>query len=113
MSPNAPNKLRKWLRGVGTAASRTRRRRPDQVCVPTCDSAIFLSLWAGSSKVAGQKADKELERLRRVFARHQSRKQAGGGVGYSTVGIIEPRFSSDESLFMEETCENRARTHYR
>ncbi|MHC4511388.1 MAG: hypothetical protein ACYTAO_20960 [Planctomycetota bacterium] len=112
MSHKVPNNG-EWSRAVRTAVGSERRRWQDQAAAPTCDSAFFPELSAGSPKVVGQKADKELKRLRCVFAPQQDRKQVKGGVGYLTVGIIEPRFSPGAGLFMEETCENRARTHDR
>jgi hypothetical protein len=75
--------------------------------------AFFATLLSGSAKVASQWADKERKRLRCVFAQRPSHRQTKGGIGYVTVGVIEPRSSLSRDLFTEENCEDRSKTYYR
>ncbi|MEK7996410.1 MAG: hypothetical protein AAB403_21630 [Planctomycetota bacterium] len=90
-----------------------RDERLDSIRAAGGDGAFFAALLGSSAKVASQKADKEGKRLRRVFAPRPDHKQTKGGIGYVTVGIIEPRFSASRGLFTEENCENRSKTYYR
>ena len=75
--------------------------------------AYFAALSGRWAKVAGQGADKEGKRLRCVFAPQTNHRQTKGGIGYVTVGIIEPRSSLTRGLFTEDHCEDRAKTHCR
>ncbi len=77
------------------------------------DGAFFATLLSGSAKVASQGADKEGKRLRCAFAPQTNHRQTKGGIGYVTVGIIEPRPSLSWGLFTEENCEDRSKTYYR
>jgi len=77
------------------------------------DGAFFAMLLSGSAKVASKWADKERKRLRCVFAPRPNHWQTKGGIGYVTVGIIEPRSSLSRGLFTEDNCEDRSKTYYR
>ena len=74
---------------------------------------FLRKLLNGSSKVIGQKVDKELRLVLCEFTQHDSHKIRKDCVVYLSIGIIEPGFPQIGVPFMEETCENRARTQYR
>lgn len=75
--------------------------------------AVFAVLSGSIAKVASQKADKEGKRRRCVFAPRPDHELTKGGIGYVTVGIIEPKFPAGRGFFTEENCEDRSKTYYR
>jgi hypothetical protein len=90
-----------------------RNKQPCSIRAAIGGGASFAALLGSSAKVAGQEADKEGKRLRCMFAPRPDHELTKDGIGCVTVGIIEPRSSASRDLFMEENCENRAKTYYR